>query len=92
VLWGQRTVVTSWVELLIEVTAIMYQRHGNDFDHTTKQLSWISRNSNLLNSPHKVPGSPFYVNSYAGAKALEARCRKLLKIFGHSPDDLKIIE
>ncbi|MDD9802421.1 MAG: type I restriction enzyme HsdR N-terminal domain-containing protein [Deltaproteobacteria bacterium] len=91
-LWGQRTAVTSWVELLIGVAAIMYQRHGNDFDYMAKQVSWLSRNSNLLNSPHKVPGSPFYVNSYAGAKALEARCRKLLKIFGHSPDDLQIIE
>jgi len=92
VLWGQRTVATSWTELLIGVAAVVYQQHGNDFDHMTKQVSWISRNSNLLNSPHKVPGSPFYVNSYAGAKALEARCRRLLKIFGHSPDDLKIIE
>lgn len=91
-LWGQRTAVESWIELLIGVTAIMYKRHENNFDYMTKQLSWISRKSNLLRKPHAVPGSPFYVNSYAGAKALEARCRKLLKIFGHSPDDLQIIE
>ena len=92
-LWGQRTAVTSWGDLLIGVTAIMYQRHGNNFDHMTKQVSWLSRKSNFLKKPHAVPGSPYYVNSYAaGSKALKARCRKLLKIFGHSPDDLQIIE
>ncbi|MDD9853416.1 MAG: type I restriction enzyme HsdR N-terminal domain-containing protein [Deltaproteobacteria bacterium] len=92
VLWGQHTAVASWVDLLVGVTTIMYQRHGNDFDHMTKKMSWLSRNRNILKKPNVIPGSPFYVNSYAGAKVLEARCRKLLKIFGHSPDDLQIIE
>lgn len=92
-LWGQRTAVTSWGELLIGVTATMYKRHRNDFDHMTKQVSWLSRKSTFLKKPNAVPGSPYYVNSYAaGAKALKARCRRLLKIFGYSPDDLKIIE
>lgn len=92
VLWGQRAAVTSWVELLIGVTTIVYQQHGNDLDHMTKKVSWISRNHNILKKPNAIPGSPFYVNSYAGAKVLEARCRSLLKFFGHSPDDLQIIE
>lgn len=92
VLWGQRTTVTSWVELLIGVTTIMYQRHGNDLDNMTKKVSWLSRNGNILKKPNAIPRSPFYVNSYAGAKVLEARCRSLLKFFGHSPDDLQIIE
>lgn len=92
VLWGQRTAVSSWVELLIAVTTIVYQRHGNDLDHMTNKVSWISRNRNILKKPNAIPGSPYYVNSYAGAKVQEARCRSLLKFFGHSPDDLKIIE
>lgn len=92
VLWGQHTAVTSWVDLLIGVATIMYQRHENDFDHVTKKVSWLSRDRNILKKPNAISGSPFYVNSYAGAKVLESRCRKLLKIFGHSPDDLQIIE
>lgn len=92
VLWGQREEVKTWKDLTARVAANIYRRHRSDFDHRISEFPYIAKSDNNMRSPRPIPNSPYYINTHGGALGLEERCQKLLEFFGHSKNDLKIIE
>jgi hypothetical protein len=40
--------------------------------------------------PKQIPGTDVFVMSWLGAPGIVRRCKDLLKLFGHSSNDLQI--
>jgi len=94
-LWGDKTAVKTWKEMLIGVFVALHTRHEVEFLKTARPLwgkyrPWISNDRGELREPRDIGRTGFYAETHLSAKEIRGRCYRLLKAFGHSATDLEI--
>ena len=92
-LWGQRREVKRWIEVWPGVVELVYQRHYRDFDRALGKpggrRSYIDLDPSAHLNGQRLANSPYYIDLHGSGVELQRRSRRLLEIFGHSPDDLQ---
>lgn len=94
-LWGERHEVKTWKALLVGVAESLYQRHGQGFADRILGLEgtkhpYASRSEHDVRAPKAVGISGIYVDTNLSSVDIRRRANQLLKLFGHSADDLRI--
>jgi hypothetical protein len=93
---GKRIEVRSWSDLLVQLSGLMYSLHKGDFSRclalrgTVRAYFSKGAPDPSMHGPHKVPGSPYYVETCFSATAIMARCNQLLTHFGYDVADLHV--
>ena len=83
--------------MLVGVAEALYQRHGASFDRiltfrgTTRMYASRHRDD-ISNNPKAVGTSGIFIETHGNVTDKKRRAGQLLKLFGHSPDDLRIEE
>ena len=96
-LWGQRHEAKTWAAMLVGVAEALYRRHGASFDRiltfrgTTRMYASRDRDD-ISNNPKAVGTSGIFIETHGNVTDKKRRAGQLLKLFGHSPDDLRIEE
>lgn len=92
-LWGKRREVKRWIEVWPAVVELVYERHYRDFDRALGKpggrRSYIDLDPSTHLNGQRLTNSPYYVDWHGSGVELQRRSRRLLEIFGHSPDDLQ---
>ena len=93
-LWSEQYSVKFWKDILKGVARALYLRHANEFGWKVKDpykpKTYISDDKSEMKSPHRIEGSPYWIDTHASAVDIQKRCKNLLKLFGHSERDLQI--
>jgi hypothetical protein len=89
--------VKKWKDLLVQIANILYTNHGSEFFEKAKAVRkyktknpFITDDRNVLNSPEKIGGSRFYIETAYGANSIIRICQELLNIFGYPKGYLRI--
>lgn len=95
VLFGQRHAVRSWRDIWIGVAERLYERHGNcGFGHIVGKpngrRSYVEYGNVEMASPHRIGNSRYQIETHGSSEALKRRWAVLLKLLGHSENDLRI--
>lgn len=94
-LWGQRHEAKTWAAMLVGVAEALYQRHGASFDRILsfrgRTQMYASRHRDDISYNPKVVGtSGIFIETHGDVATKKRRAGQLLKLFGHSADDLTI--
>jgi predicted type IV restriction endonuclease len=89
--------VSTWKALLTTLSEIVYQKHAKRFElvlsePTLRGPKWIyfSRDAEALHAPGKIGDSGYYVETKLSSDRAVEICRRLLRVFGYSDQDLTI--
>jgi hypothetical protein len=89
--------VKKWKDLLVQIANILYTNHGSEFFEKAKAVRkyktknpFITDDRNILNSPEKIGGSKFYIETAFSANSIIRICQELLNIFGYPKGYLRI--
>jgi predicted type IV restriction endonuclease len=89
--------VKKWKDLLVQIANILYTNHGSEFFDKAKAVRkyrtknpFITDDRNVLNSPEKIGGSKFYIETAFSANTIIRICQELLSIFGYPKGYLTI--
>ena len=93
-LWRTRRPVTHWADVWSTVAEMLLERYRSEFDRAVGKpggrRSYIDRDtSNHLNG-QRLANSQYFIDRHGSGVELERRSRQLLRIFGHSPDELEL--
>ncbi|WP_420614026.1 hypothetical protein [Candidatus Spongiisocius sp.] len=94
-LWGERHEVKTWKALLVGVSESLYQRHGQSFADRILSLGgtkhpYAARSEHDVRAPKAVGVSGIYIDTNLSSVDIKRRANQLLKLFGHSAEDLRI--
>lgn len=94
-LWGERHEVKTWKALLVGVSESLYQRHGQSFADRILGLEgtkhpYAARSEHDVRAPKAVGVSGIYIDTNLSSADIKRRANQLLKLFGHSAEDLRI--
>jgi hypothetical protein len=90
----QKHEANSWKELLLGVCEVMNALHRNDFDKVfelkgSKRI-YFTQDKDRLWAPRQIPNTDIFVETHMSATLVTHVCRRLIDLFGHSDEDLKI--
>lgn len=92
-LWGTRREVRRWNQIWLGVVELVYERHYRDFGRALGKpggrRSYIDLDPSTHLNGQRLTNSPYYIDLHGSGVELERRSRRLLELFGHSPDDLQ---
>ncbi len=92
-LFGERRKVKRWNQVWSGVVEMVYERHHRDLGQALGKpggrRSYIDLDSSTHLKSQRLTNSPYYIDLHGSGVELERRSRRLLEIFGHSPDDLQ---
>lgn len=96
-LWGEQHEVKTWAAMLVGVAEALYRRHGASFDRILtlrgRTRMYASRHhDDISQNPKMVGTSGIYIETHGNVADKKRRAGQFLKLFGHSPDDLRIEE
>ena len=94
-LLGAKHSVRNWKDVWEEVATILYKKHIDIFTQVvgmpnSKRRSYIELSKNSMYKPRRIENSKYWIETHAGAKALQSRCYYLLELFGYPETELKI--
>ncbi len=91
---GETFKVSSWIELLMTLTAKLATTHGADFRRVLslkgRKRPYFSEKSEVLRIPKNVNGTEIFVESNLSANSIVRLCKDLLFLFGHTDSELTI--
>jgi hypothetical protein len=94
VLLGKQYPVSSWHEMLMKVSGIMYKEHSSEFQKACQQVkgrgNYFSTRADDLRKPEKISGSNYFVETNMSADQIVKTCEKLIGVFGYRAGQLKI--
>lgn len=94
VLFGTRRAVGTWQEMLLAVAGELHLRHSLEFDKCLElrgpTMLYFSKNSSDLKDPRRIADSSYFAESKLNSNSIVKRSLGLIKVFGHSPEDLPI--
>jgi hypothetical protein len=89
--------VGTWKDLLTTLSGVLYQKHARRFALVLSEptlrgtkRSYFSREARELHTPGQVGDSGYFVETHVSSDRAEVICRRLLKAFGYSDEDLTI--
>jgi len=86
--------VSSWIEVLMKLTAELATRHRDDFHRILslrgRKRPYFSEKSEVLRIPRKVSGTEIFAESNLSANSIVRLCKDLVLVFGHTDSDLRI--
>lgn len=88
--------VDSWKALLFQICDLLYQQDPDLFVEASLSLRgrkrpYFSINPDELRSPLEFRNTGVYVETNQSASSIFSRCRSLIALFDHDPDDLLIV-
>ncbi len=94
-LWGQRYEAKTWAAMLVGVAEALYRRHGASFDRILTfrgrtSLYASRRRDDISYNPKVVGTSGIFIETHGDVATKKRRAGQLLKLFGHSAEDLRI--
>lgn len=94
-LWNERHDATTHRAVLVGVANALFEKHASEFQKALelrgRKLPWISTTRKQFRAAGAIKGSPYFVDVHLSAKAIQLRCSRLLKLFGHGSKDLEIL-
>lgn len=85
--------VKKWINLLIKVCNILYEKHRSDFEKVLtlrgKKRPYFTYKANELRKPQKISRTNIFIETNLNANMIVKICFNLLAIFGYSNTDLK---
>ena len=96
-LWGSKTAVKTWKDMLVGVFVALHTRHEVEFLTTARPLwgkhrPWVSNDLGELHEPRIVGQTGLYAETHLSAKAIQRRCHRLLHAFGYPDGDLEVLQ
>ena len=89
---GRRYTGKSWKDVFIEICALMHTMYPSDFERVLElrgtKRPWFSHDPNDVRRPALVPGTDIYADTNLAAKDIVRQSKRIVSLFGHSPDDL----
>lgn len=93
-IFGQRSDVHTWKDILIGVAVAIHGRHAESFERVLslkgRKRPYFARQAESLFSPAEIPGSPYYAETNLSANDIVRRCHQLLALFDHPVTALTI--
>ena len=91
---GQRHQVSTFKEILMTLSEVLYREHGREFQKVFalrgRRRAYFGQDYREMTTPQEIPGSGIYVETCLSANAVKDRCHELLAIFGYQPGDLQV--
>ena len=96
-LWGSKTAVKTWKDMLVGVFVALHTRHEVEFLTTARSLwgkhrPWVSNDLGELHEPRIIGQTGLYAETHLSAKAIQRRCHRLLHAFGYPDGDLEVLQ
>ena len=94
-LFGERHNIAAYREILSAVCEAMYAAHPERFLESIFRLRgskrpYFSKDPNVLRAPKALGDSGIYAEVHLSSNDMVRRCRTVLSLFGHDPDELTI--
>ena len=93
-LWRTRHPVTHWADIWSTVAEMLLERYQSEFDRAVGKpggrRSYIDHDTSSHLNGQRLANSQYFIDRHGSGVELERRSRQLLRIFGHSPDELKL--
>ncbi len=96
-LWGNKTAVKTWKDMLVGVFVALHTRHEVEFLTTARPLwgkyrPWVSNVPSELRKPRAIGQTGLYAETHLSAKDIQSRCHRLLQAFGYSDNELEVLK
>ena len=94
ILWRTRRPVAHWADVWSMVAEMILERYRSEFDRAVGtpggRRSYIDRDTSSHLNGQRLANSQYFIDRHGSGVELERRSRQLLRIFGHSPDELEL--
>lgn len=92
---GEHRSVSTYKGVLLGVSEVMYQRHPDVFEQRVLTLvgrkrTPFAKDGRAIRSPRLVAGTDIFVETNLSADNIMGLCWRLLDLFGHSRDELRV--